>query len=51
MHKTPQELVADLIAALKDAKPNDRSEMDRQCAICITEAENLEAIIKYRLGG
>lgn len=32
-----------LVAQLKSAKPNDRSELDRNYAICITDSEKLLA--------
>ena len=35
----------DLLDALKEQKPNDRSEIDRRFAIAITEAEKLKAYI------
>ena len=41
---TPQELFEQLLAALKESKPNDRSEQDRYFAIVITDVEKARAV-------
>lgn len=35
--------------ALREMKPNDRSELDRDFSICITEAEKLDAYFNWRI--
>lgn len=40
-----KDLIAQLKLAIATAKPNDRSEKDRQYAILITETEKLAALI------
>lgn len=41
---TPQYLFEQLLTALKETKPNDRSEQDRYFAIVITDVEKARAV-------
>ena len=41
---TPQDLFDQLLATLKEAKPNDRSDQDRYFAIVITDVEKARAV-------
>jgi hypothetical protein len=41
------EKLLDALQALRDAKPNDRSELDRRLAIAITELEKVVAFYNY----
>jgi DNA-directed RNA polymerase subunit RPC12/RpoP len=40
-------MIINVVVGLKDLKPNDRSEIDRRFAICITEAEKLNAYFEW----
>jgi hypothetical protein len=44
-----QGMISNLIVGLKDLKPNDRSDIDRSFAICITDAEKLEAYFLWHI--
>ena len=37
----------DLVASIREQKPNDRSELDRKYAILLTELEKVEAYFHY----
>jgi hypothetical protein len=41
---TPEGFFDDLLATLREAKPNDRSEQDRYFAIVITDVEKARAV-------
>ena len=40
-------MIMNVIFGLKDLKPNDRSDVDRHFAICITEAQKLNAYFEW----
>lgn len=40
-------MIMSVVVGLKDLKPNDRSEVDRRFAICITDAEKLNAYFEW----
>ena len=40
-------LFANLMLSLREMKPNDRSELDRRFAICMTELEKLIAYFEW----
>lgn len=44
-----QKKIAKLIDDLKELKPNDRSDLDRKIAICITDAEKMEAYFCWQV--
>lgn len=44
-----QKKISKLIDDLKELKPNDRSDLDRKIAICITDAEKMEAYFCWQV--